>query len=422
MKMNLIFNIDLVHSGPRVNPPEPQKHADLARSRHALYSRGASVLCVENTWNFHQLSWGCLPATADATAAYRARFAALPPANFRPLLGLQVSSLGLGTYLGKPDDATDAGYTASARTAWGLGCNVIDTAINYRHQRSERALGRAIREAVGRGEIRREEIVVATKGGYLPFDGQTPADAAGHLRRTYVDSGLCRPDEIVAGCHCLAPSYLDSQIERSLQNLGVDTIDIYYLHNPEQQLDEVDAAVFAQRMRAAFETLERAAGDGRIALYGTATWNGYRVSENAREHLSLEELVDLAREVAGAGHRFRVIQLPLNLGMPEALVNTTQTVGREPVSAIEAAARLGITVMASGSLLQGRLARRLPDPLRELLPGPTTDAQRALQFVRSAPGVTVALCGMSRPEHVAENLGLASLPSLSEAEFRKLVV
>ena len=364
-----------------------------------------------------------MSATAQGTARYRTRFAGLPDAHFRSIGDLSVSSLGLGSYLGKPDDDTDTGYRDSARAAWRQGCNVIDTAINYRHQRSERALGSALREAIKDGEIGRDEILVATKGGYLPFDGDVPPDPAAYLRRTYLESGLCRTDELVAGCHCLAPAYLRDQLGRSLKNLGLESVDIYYLHNPEQQLDEVDRPVFLARMRRAFETLEEAVAAGRIGVYGTATWNGYRVGPSAQGHLSLAELVGLAREVGGERHRFRVVQLPFNLAMPEALVAPTQMLEGEAVSALDAATRLGISVMTSGSILQGRLARRLPESLRARLAlgAQATDAQRALQLARSAPGVTVALCGMSRVEHVAENLALSQFPPLGVAEVRALL-
>src|SRR5215813_2914526 len=113
------------------------------------------------------------------------------------------SRLGLGTYLGGADDATDALYAAAIRRALALGINVLDTAINYRHQRSERVIGRVL----AKGIVPRENVVVATKGGFL-------ARGAGP------EPGTVRPDEIVAGCHCIAPAHLRDQIERSRKNLG----------------------------------------------------------------------------------------------------------------------------------------------------------------------------------------------------------
>jgi len=139
-------------------------------------------------------------ATCDGTAAYAARHQ--PPAvagHFRQANpGLTLPSLGLGTYLGAPDDATDAAYQAAVERALALGCNLIDTAVNYRFQRSERAVGRALAAAVRRGEVRREEVVIATKGGFVPFDTAPPADPRRWVYERYVESGLVHPNEFAA--------------------------------------------------------------------------------------------------------------------------------------------------------------------------------------------------------------------------------
>jgi aryl-alcohol dehydrogenase-like predicted oxidoreductase len=168
-------------------------------------------------------------------------------------------------------------------------------------------------------------------------------------------------------------------------------------------------------VRAAFEALETAVAAGRVGAYGTATWNGYRVPPGSPGALSLEELVSLAREVAGAGHHFRFVQLPLNIAMTEAYGHATQTVAGGPASLLDAAGHFDVAVVTSASILQGRLARGLPASLGESFPGLTSDAQRALQFTRSAPGVTTALVGMSRVEHVRENLALVAAPPAPQA-------
>ena len=77
-------------------------------------------------------------ATAESTKRYADRFNGSAAAgHFRQVQSLALSSLGIGTYLGQPDDKTDAGYAASVISAVENGINVIDTAINYRFQRSE---------------------------------------------------------------------------------------------------------------------------------------------------------------------------------------------------------------------------------------------------------------------------------------------
>jgi aryl-alcohol dehydrogenase-like predicted oxidoreductase len=353
-------------------------------------------------------------AHGDGTASYADRMGERTArGHFRRFGTLSLSSIGLGTYLGSADDDTDTAYQDAVMRAVELGINVIDTASNYRHQRSERAVGRALARAVEAAVVRREEVVVASKAGFIAFDGDRPADPRAHVQRALVDAGLLEWTDVVAGCHTLAPLYLGHAIEQSRRNLGLESIDIYYLHNPETQLDEVARDVFADRIRRAFEALEQACHSGAIGCYGAATWAGFRVPPGHPGHLSMAELVGLAREVGGADHRFRVVQLPYNLSMPEARVMATQRIGGAQMPALDAAARLGLYVMSSGSIAQGKLAARLPrahDAGDQRL---RTPAQRALQFARSAPGMGTALVGMKNPAHVEENAELARIPPIT---------
>jgi aryl-alcohol dehydrogenase-like predicted oxidoreductase len=361
--------------------------------------------------------------SAADTAAYRDAQRELPAAHFRGLDDLTVSSIGLGTYLGSEDDATDRGYGQALVDAANLGCNFFDSAINYRSQRSERVIGQALVHLERELGLGREQLVVCTKGGYIPFDGGLPADPAGYVRDAYLRTGILDPDDVVGGAHAMTPRFLEDQLGRSLRNLGVARIDLYYVHNPETQLAAVSRPTFLSRIRAAFEMLERQVAMGRIGRYGVATWNGFRTPPNAREHLSLAELVREAEAVAGAAHHFKAIQLPYNLAMPEGYAAGTQSVDGERLTPVEAATRLGIAVVASAAILQGQLSRRLPQTLTEAFPGLDTAAQRALQFARSTPGITAALVGMSRREHVAENLAVARVapaPAGVESLFRRV--
>ena len=357
-------------------------------------------------------------ATAEGTARFAARILPAIEERFRSFGGRQLSSLGLGTYLGTDDAATDTLYRAAATRALALGINVLDTSVNYRSQRSERILGEVIRAAIGDGKLARDELLVTSKGGFLPFDGARPRDAAAYFQKTYLDTGLIGPDELVANCHSLAPRFLADQLERSRHNLGLATLDVYYLHNPETQLGEVERPEFLRRMRAAFELLEHAVSDGKIGCYGTATWSGYRQPHDADDLLRLDELLVLAREVGGTDHHFRMVQLPFNLAMTEAFKLANQ----KGASLLAAAADAGVYVMTSGSILQGKLTRQLPDELRSVLGGGLeTDAQRALAFVRSTPGVGTALCGMKTVAHVEENAEILAHAPLAAAVIRDIL-
>ena len=362
-------------------------------------------------------------ATAEGTAAYRERFVpVLGEEHFRAWQGLWVGSIGLGTYLGEADFQTDTLYAGALAAALQSGCNVIDTAINYRHQRSERVIGRVLAQGVGDGWFAREEVVVCTKGGYVSFDGSVPPDPRAYIKETYLDTGLAEADEIV-DWNCIAPHYIEDQLARSGANLGLNCIDAYYLHNPETQLQRWDRHEFHRRMRAAFALLEAKVAAGHIRMYGTATWNGYRRPAGAREHLSLADLVRLAEEVGGKNHHFRVVQLPYSVVMPEAAAMRNQPLGNETVSLLEAAAALGVTVVTSAPLLQGRLLRGGPPALPGGAPGGLdTDAQSAIQFARCTPGVTTVLVGMRQESHLAENLRVARLPPLSGGEEARIAV
>ncbi len=361
-------------------------------------------------------------ATPDGTRRFVDSQPVSRRASYRQTVdGLRVSSIGFGTYLGEPDDATDAAYRAAFAQAFALGCNVFDCAINYRFQRSERALGGWLKQAVADGSVRRDEVVIATKGGFVPFEGSLPPDPRRWTYQHFIETGLVHPNEFCADYqHCLAPAFLDQMIESSLLNLGVETIDIYYLHNPETQRISLSRETFRARMLDALETLEDAVGKGQVASYGTATWTAYRALPDMPDYLSLTELVSMAMEVAGQDHHFRYVQLPYNLFMTEAFALQNQQVGEAFLSAIEAAGELGLTVMVSAPLMQGRLASPLMPQLADVLTGLDTDAQRAIQFVRSSPGVTTALVGMKSPEHVEENLALLDVAAVPGETIRGL--
>jgi len=360
-------------------------------------------------------------ATPEGTARFRDRFRAHLPGHFRATQGLWISSIGIGTYLGEPSAEQDSRYREAIRRAVSLGVNIIDSAINYRYQRSERAVARALETLISGGEIQRDEIVVASKGGFLTFDENEPADPSAYFQENFLDLGIMRMEEVVAGCHVISPKYLENQIDASRRNLGLETIDIYHIHNPETQLSQVGREEFFRRLRAAFAALEKAVAEGKIRIYGTATWNAYRATPTSAEALSLTDVLRVAEEVGGKDHHFRAIQLPFNLAMPEAAVANSEPAGRKPGPLLQIARAHGLLVFASAPLLEGQLTQGLPPELRNWFPGMQTDAQRAIQFVRSTPGITSALVGMSNLEHVRENLGTATAEPMTLEQFRAIL-
>jgi len=340
-------------------------------------------------------------ATSEGTSRFAARHTATcGQGHFRRGQNLSWSSIGIGTYLGAGDAATDALVADAVEAVVDGGMNVIDSAANYRRERGERSVGVALDRLLTKGTAARDELIVCTKGGFLPHGGDW-------FDRNFVGLGDITADDMVGGSHCMHPDYLEAQLDQSLSNLGLDTIDVHYVHNPESQAGKVPGAVFKERLEAAFRMLEGAVQAGKIRAYGVATWNAFRVEGNQAGAMSLTATKNTAQRVTGGEpDHLKFVQLPLNLAMTEALIKPVQDLGGNGLPAIRTATNLGLRVMASGSIRQSKLGD-LPDHVKAALGGELqSDAQRALQFTRSAPGVGTALIGLKQPAHVDEALAL----------------
>lgn len=357
-------------------------------------------------------------ATQTATWNYRDEFPSFARTYFRRFADCVVSSIGLGTYLGDSTDAVDEEYHDGIVRAVDHGINTIDTAINYRHQRSERSIGRAIRDA----ETDRESVFVATKGGFVPFDTRKPDDPGAYVKTEYVDPGIIKPDGLVRGIHSIAPSFIDDQLDRSLVNLDLDVIDLYYVHNPETQLEAQSKKDVYDQLEATFTRLEERTIAGDIRHYGLATWECFRVPPDHDSYLSLPTIIDRARAASDAAGtdatHFRAIQLPFNVHMADAFTVKAHESSEGMKSALQFAHDAGVNVFTSASIGQGQLAHdeAIPEPVAAKLNG-DTPAQRAINFARSAPGVTASLVGASTPAHVNENIAAGTFEPMGAQAF-----
>ena len=97
--------------------------------------------------------------------------------------------------------------------------------------------------------------------------------------------------------------------------------------------------------------------------------------------------------------------------MPEAFLEPTQLLEGQLLTPLAAAQACGISVQTSASIMQARILGQLPEGFAAAL-GLETPAQAALQFSRSCPGVTTALCGMGQAAHAIENAAVMALPKL----------
>lgn len=344
-----------------------------------------------------------------------------PSSHFRIFDGLYLSSIGMGTYLGQLTAEDDKAMENAVYESIKSGAvNVIDTAINYRAMKSEKSVGRALLRLKKDGIISRDEVFICTKNGYITNDGDYPSiDVMEYMQKMFISTDLIKAHDISSGYNVLNPNYIERCIDKSLMNMHIETIDLVYIHNSfESWHEDVSMEEFMQMLAKVFEVYEKYRSNTKIRYYGMATWTCFRVSQDNKEYLSLEEVVKLAENIGGRQHGFRFIQLPYNLAYSEALLLKNQIVGSERnLTILEAANRLNIKVFTSIPLFQSRLLRaQIPDYM-----GLTDQVAKLVQVIRSSPSVIAPLIGYKKPEHVEQNLMLANIPPLNDIEFKKAV-
>ncbi|MGA9047268.1 aldo/keto reductase [Sulfuricurvum sp.] len=364
-------------------------------------------------------------ATKEGTFEYLKKFGNYSKDFYRFNGELFFPSLGIGTYKPEPykEDNYIINFAEAIKMALRRGINLIDTAINYRYQISEREIAEALNDMFAEGEITRQEVIIASKAGFIPLDFPFPDNPYGWIQENILNAGLASKEEIVIDQHCMAPAYLRWSCEQSLRNMELETIDIFYLHNPETQLGYVDQETFYVRVEAALREFEALRAEGKIVSYGIAAWNGFLYEADHTEYISLSKVVEIARNVGGEGHGFKYIQSPFNLAKPHAYgYSNQQCEDGLFYPMMHACARYGLTYIGSSALLQKNLFKRpFTANVGELLQtDELNDVASALQFARSAGGIS-AIFGAVDPAHVMDNAVLGYLPEASADAVNRLM-
>lgn len=269
--------------------------------------------------------------------------------------GFTTSRLGFGTYR---VDTREPEHREALKKSLREGVNLIDTSTNYMDGDSERLVGSVLCELVKAGELTREEVVVVSKIGYVQGDNLKQAETRERAERPY-------PDMVKYGegiWHCMHPEFLNDQLTLSLDRLGLATLDVCLLHNPEYYLSEAahhdggDLAAtrdsFYRRIEQAFTFFESQVTAGRISYYGVSS-NTVTADPSDAEATSLSRLCEAAIAAAAtrgiARHHFAVLQCPMNLYETGALV-TPNTGMDQRETVLEAAKREGIAVLVNRPL------------------------------------------------------------------------
>jgi aryl-alcohol dehydrogenase-like predicted oxidoreductase len=320
-----------------------------------------------------------------------------------------ISSIGLGTARVRRGD--DLVQDAVCQ-AFASGINVVDYSSHYAGGWAATAVGHGLRAAIEAASVQRDEVVIVAKGGYI---GGVP-DGWGlemaHLRSNYVDRGLFTWDDLVDGRYCMAPPFLEHAVNEACDLAGVEALDLFLIEGLDAHAERLGREAY-DALLAAFSELEKLCGTGRLGGYGFVGDECLLAEGDSDTHIALESVVAGARRVAGEGHHLRVVSMPLNPADQRVITQRTQVVGRETVSPLEAARRLGVHVFTHRSIDRARSEYRMQRRHLDLLGPLTSDQQLALQFVRSVSGVTTAFAGMSRPVHVVHGAQVALYPVLS---------
>ncbi len=339
---------------------------------------------------------------------------------------LRLSSLGLGTFPGLPTDEIDAQYVDIVTEALVHGVNVIDTGAHYRYGRSAAAVGAGVRRAMEAG-VSREQMFLISKGGFLSFRDGRPDNLPAWFEAEVVAKGLGRAEDLTQA-HCISPEYIGFQLELSRQLMGVATLDAFLIDQPEVHIPAIGKDQLNRKLEKVFMVLEQAVKDKKLRYYGISTFNGFRVETDNPLFQSITSMQGHAEKAARAiwqddqaKHQFKVVQMPFNQVMQEGFTRFSQTTGQGNIgSSIQAAHQLGVYLMASHTLFKGHLARQAMDPVVQAMPLLQNDAQRALQFNRSTPGVGTSLVGISTPAHLQDLLAVSRVAPLEKTAYLRM--
>lgn len=269
--------------------------------------------------------------------------------------GHNISRIGLGTYLGSFSDEDSRMYGEAVAFAVKNGITAIDTAINYRGMRSEKDVGSAVAALAASGAIRREDIILATKAGLLFGDitgGRNPMKCLHEVlepRGIRLDD-FCEYDGLY---QTMKPDFFEAALQISLRNLGVDTVDIHYVHIPEITRAHLTEDEFYDRTTNLFAWYEHKVKEGKIRFYGLAFEMLAMEPREEKWYISIEKAWQAAREASGGDSHFKYIQIPYNIQYPYAATVPNQTCQGEDCTLVDAAHRMGMKVIGSKPLCGG---------------------------------------------------------------------
>ncbi|AWZ47861.1 hypothetical protein C3495_03100 [Clostridiaceae bacterium 14S0207] len=304
--------------------------------------------------------------------------------------------MALGTHLGDFSDSHSNMYKETLTYGLIHGINFIDTAINYRGMRSEKDIGEILVKLIQHEKaIKREEIVISTKGGQIYGDYTLGVHPIDYLNNILIPKNILNKEDVNIidnHRHTLEPKFYKNCIELSKKNLCIDTIDIHYIHNPEISKYILGENVFYTKLEPLIYFYEQEVKKGTIKFYGMATWYAFIDDMDSKWYISLNKVMDIVKKVAGPNHHFKFIQVPYNKFNTSASTKKNQLIKNKHYSLMEAAQLLGLYVTISAPLNQCKNLNS------------TTSPKKLLNYVISNKNIYASMVGSKSIDHLKENL------------------
>lgn len=314
--------------------------------------------------------------------------------------------IALGTHLGDFSDTDSEKYIQAIKYAVRNGINTIDGAINYRGMRSEKDEGIAINQLIEAGEIKREDIFITSKAGLLFGDVQEGLNPQKCLTEILEPNGITIDDftEYEGLLQTLNPKFFETALNKSLQNLGIETLDLYYIHIPEISRLGLSEEEFYTQIEILFRWYESKVSEGKIRFYGIAFEFMTEEPQEAKWHIELEKLKQLAEKVAVGESHLKYILFEYNLLCASANIDKTQTVNGQQMTMLEACRKLGFETVASMPFAMG-------DGLEKY------SVEEMLSF--ALDGMEHVIVGSKNTKHIQEIIDIAQRYGIGTCAYNK---
>ena len=326
-----------------------------------------------------------------------------------------IKRLGIGLYLGDECDSVDKQMLNVINAAVSEGINTFDCAPCYRNSKSEKLIGAFMRNNPN------ENLFVSTKGGFIPFDFSKGREQEEKYLQKLIHEQYIKEELLDRELfQTFDTAYLDYSLSESLKIIFPRTYyDVYYIHNPEYVLEKKGRDKYIEIMKEVLLWLKVKIDEGVIKSFGVSSWEGF-FNKNETHRLQLDELVQLSFNI-GIGHHFKYVQVPYNILETRALFSKSQNHKGIEKSLIRLAKELGISMVTSAPLAQGKINKiKFPNKLFSIF-GPLTPAQMSMAFVLSTPGIECSLLGTSSVNHLNEIVEIIKKEKYGYEYFSKIL-